>query len=232
MCFLTKPFAPLPLHIFHLSLCCFLPFWEGWALFYAGSFSRSSRSRSLSRVVAPVPRCSPDALNQLPWCSSQRDGPAAAASTPRAGLRGRRLRFRRSHSETGTAAGEGSGAAPGAPGPRRGAQAGPRGPSPSGAPWHRRGGTQHLLHGAGPRRSPVERRLPSAGLCCWGPHGVGREPSFGPWCRGEGSAADIFAPNPTGSCFPFPRGPRRVAFLKNVVSLSFPALQRMFKKSP
>lgn len=176
MCFLMKLFAPLPFHIAHLSLCCFLPFWVSRAVlcwFLAGV----PRSRSLSRVSAPVPRCSLTLSVSFPRGLSQRVDPPGAAQTPRAGSPSAPVVSEQPQ-------GDGSGRR------ERVAQAG----RPQ-RPRHGLGGTGHVPHGAGtwPRHGPGQFGCPQQGS------GVPREPSSVP--RGRGSAAHTFRPRSHGVLF-------------------------------
>lgn len=216
-----KLFAPLPLHVFHLSLCLFLPFWVSLVLHgFLAEGPQITLSVPCFRSRSPLLCVS--FLSGL----SQRGRPPGTAQTPRAGLRSRRLWFRNSHKQTGTAAREGSGALLVRPGRAKGANgtsgARPQRPrEPQGAALVAHSIFDTML-APGPRHSPMERRvrLPSARLCCWGAHGVEREPGFAPWCHGERAVLPIScALNPTGSCFPFPRETGSVAVPEKCVSL-------------
>lgn len=140
-----------------------------------------------------------------------------------------------SHERTGAAAREGSGAFPLRPGHGQGRKGHKRGasPAPSGAPrLPCVNYTASFTSLPGPRHSPMVRP-PSARLCCWGAHGVEREPSFVPWCHGERAVLPTSAAlNPTGSCFPFPRGTGSVAIPEKCCVALLPSIANEVQETP
>lgn len=168
MCFLMKLFAPLPLHIFHLSLCCFLPSWVVVRGFLAEIPQITlpapcfrSRSPLLSRysVQASLAR------------SSSSLSSSCAGRVEAGGSGSQQARTNRSRSQKAPGHGLGPSGTSGAR-PQR-----PR--SPLAPPWwHPASFTPLQDVGKADASSALGKSLLLG-------KGVQREPSFVPWCQGQ-----------------------------------------------
>lgn len=167
MCFSMKLFALLPLHIFHLSLCCFLPSWvvvHGFLAEVPQLTLPAPCFRSRSPLLSP---CSVQA-SLARWSSSLSSN--CAGKLEAGGSAPEQARTNRSRSQKASGHGLGPGGTSGAR-PLR-----PRSPlAPPG--WHTASFTP--LQALGTARCLVRPQQGSA---------AGerqREPSFVPWCHGE-----------------------------------------------